>query len=142
MIRPSVYSPAPPFAPQRRKINRILQNAVAKFAWWAAMCYVGLVAKSLLKVRAQVQSRPRQRTCGIRSTICSTPPTPLLRYRISAKSIAPCKLQSPKNCAGGLRGATGGWPHIHLLITEGGFDKSGKFIHKKIIPFKALRRTW
>ena len=32
--------------------------------------------------------------------------------------------------------------HIHLLITEGGFDKSRKFIHKKYIPFKALRRTW
>ena len=23
--------------------------------------------------------------------------------------------------------------HIHLLITEGGFDKSGKFVHKKFI---------
>jgi hypothetical protein len=33
-------------------------------------------------------------------------------------------------------------PHIHLLITEGGFDKSKKFIHKKIIPYNALRRTW
>ena len=33
-------------------------------------------------------------------------------------------------------------PHIHLLITEGGFDKSRKFIHKKIIPYSALRRTW
>jgi hypothetical protein len=33
-------------------------------------------------------------------------------------------------------------PHIHLLITEGGFDRSKKFIHKKFIPFKALRRTW
>jgi len=32
-------------------------------------------------------------------------------------------------------------PHIHPLINEGGFDKSGKFIHKKIIPYKALRRT-
>jgi hypothetical protein len=32
--------------------------------------------------------------------------------------------------------------HIHLLITEGGFDRSRKFVHKKIIPFKALRRTW
>ncbi|HDN58859.1 MAG TPA: IS91 family transposase, partial [Candidatus Marinimicrobia bacterium] len=21
-------------------------------------------------------------------------------------------------------------PHIHLFITEGGFDKSGKFVHK------------
>jgi hypothetical protein len=33
-------------------------------------------------------------------------------------------------------------PHIHLLITEGGFDRSKKFVHKKIIPFKALKRTW
>jgi hypothetical protein len=33
-------------------------------------------------------------------------------------------------------------PHIHLLITEGGFDRSGKFIHKKFIPYNALRRTW
>jgi len=33
-------------------------------------------------------------------------------------------------------------PHLHLLITEGGFDSSKKFIHKKYIPFKALRRTW
>jgi len=32
--------------------------------------------------------------------------------------------------------------HIHLLIAEGGFDKSGKFIHKKFIPYNALRRTW
>jgi len=32
--------------------------------------------------------------------------------------------------------------HIHLLITEGGFDKSGKFIYKNYIPFNALRRTW
>jgi transposase-like protein len=32
--------------------------------------------------------------------------------------------------------------HIHLLITEGGFDRSKKFLHKKYIPFKALRRTW
>jgi hypothetical protein len=33
-------------------------------------------------------------------------------------------------------------PHIHLLITEGGFDRSKKFVHKKYLPFKALRRTW
>ena len=30
--------------------------------------------------------------------------------------------------------------HIHLLITEGGFDRSKKFTHKKHIPFRALRR--
>jgi len=33
-------------------------------------------------------------------------------------------------------------PHIHLLITEGGFDRTKKFIHKKYIPFRALRCTW
>jgi hypothetical protein len=33
-------------------------------------------------------------------------------------------------------------PHIHLLITEGGFERSKKFIHEMYIPFKALRRTW
>ena len=32
--------------------------------------------------------------------------------------------------------------HVHLLITEGRFDKSGKFVHKKFIPYRALRRTW
>lgn len=32
--------------------------------------------------------------------------------------------------------------HIHLLSTEGGFDKSEKFIHKTIIHYNALRRTW
>lgn len=33
-------------------------------------------------------------------------------------------------------------PHLHALITEGGFDKRGRFVHKAYIPFKALRRTW
>jgi len=33
---------------QRRKINCTLQNALAeKAAWWGAMCYAGLAAKSL-----------------------------------------------------------------------------------------------
>jgi len=36
-IRPSVYPPAQPFAPQHRKINCTLQNALAeKAAWWVA----------------------------------------------------------------------------------------------------------
>ena len=33
-------------------------------------------------------------------------------------------------------------PHLHILLTEGGFTKSGKFIHQKFIPFKAMRKTW
>ena len=32
--------------------------------------------------------------------------------------------------------------HLHVLVTEGGFDKRGRFVHQKIIPFKAMRRTW
>jgi len=33
-------------------------------------------------------------------------------------------------------------PHIHALVTEGGFDKYGKFVSKKYIPARAMRRTW
>ena len=33
-------------------------------------------------------------------------------------------------------------PHIHILVTEGGFDKRGRFIHQKFIPFNAMRKTW
>jgi len=33
-------------------------------------------------------------------------------------------------------------PHLHILMTEGGFDKYGKFIPKKFIPFKSMRKTW
>jgi hypothetical protein len=32
--------------------------------------------------------------------------------------------------------------HLHVLVTEGGFDKHGRFIHQKIIHFKSMRRTW
>ena len=32
--------------------------------------------------------------------------------------------------------------HIHALVTEGGFDKYGKFISKKFIPVEAMRKTW
>ncbi len=28
--------------------------------------------------------------------------------------------------------------HLHVLVTEGGFDKCGRFIHQKIIPFNAM----
>ncbi len=33
-------------------------------------------------------------------------------------------------------------PHIHILVTEGGFDRHGRFIHQKFIPFNAMRKTW
>jgi hypothetical protein len=35
-------------------------------------------------------------------------------------------------------------PHIHVLVTEGGFDMrhGGRFVRKAFIPFDALRRTW
>jgi len=33
-------------------------------------------------------------------------------------------------------------PHIHILVTEGGFDDKGQFVHKEIIPAKAMRRVW
>lgn len=32
--------------------------------------------------------------------------------------------------------------HIHALVTEGGFDKYGKFVPKEIIPAEAMRKTW
>ncbi|MFZ2071058.1 MAG: transposase [Halobacteriota archaeon] len=32
-------------------------------------------------------------------------------------------------------------PHIHILVTEGGFDRHGRFIHQKCIPFNAMRKT-
>ena len=33
-------------------------------------------------------------------------------------------------------------PHIHIIVTEGGFNKRNKFIHQKYIPFNAMRKTW
>ncbi len=33
-------------------------------------------------------------------------------------------------------------PHLHILVTEGGFDKHDRFIRQKFIPFKAMRKTW
>jgi uncharacterized Zn finger protein (UPF0148 family) len=33
-------------------------------------------------------------------------------------------------------------PHLHVLVTEGGFDKNNKFIHQKFISFRAMRKTW
>jgi hypothetical protein len=32
--------------------------------------------------------------------------------------------------------------HLHILVTEGGFDKHGRFVHQRIIHFKSMRRTW
>jgi len=33
-------------------------------------------------------------------------------------------------------------PHVHLLITEGGFDRKGNFVHKAYIPYRAMRKVW
>lgn len=33
-------------------------------------------------------------------------------------------------------------PHVHILVTEGGFDEAGKWIKKDFIPFKMLRKRW
>jgi len=33
-------------------------------------------------------------------------------------------------------------PHLHVLVTEGGFDKRGRFVPKRFIPAKAIRKTW
>lgn len=33
-------------------------------------------------------------------------------------------------------------PHLHVLMTEGGFDKSNHFVRKKFISFGAMRKTW
>ncbi len=34
------------------------------------------------------------------------------------------------------------YPHLHLIITEGGFDGKGNFIPKKFIPADGLRKCW
>ena len=33
-------------------------------------------------------------------------------------------------------------PHLHLLITEGGFDKSGRFVSCKYVPADGFRKKW
>lgn len=33
-------------------------------------------------------------------------------------------------------------PHVHILMTEGGFDRTGEFKRKTIISFKAMRKVW
>jgi len=33
-------------------------------------------------------------------------------------------------------------PHIHALVTEGGFKKNGEWVDMKIFPYKMLRRAW
>jgi hypothetical protein len=33
-------------------------------------------------------------------------------------------------------------PHLHVLVTEGGFDRRGRFIHQKFISFRGMRKTW
>ena len=32
-------------------------------------------------------------------------------------------------------------PHLHVLVTEGGFDRRGKFVHQKYISFNAMRKN-
>jgi hypothetical protein len=34
------------------------------------------------------------------------------------------------------------YPHLHLLITEGGFDPKGKFVKVKYFPAAAFRKCW
>lgn len=34
------------------------------------------------------------------------------------------------------------YPHLHLLITEGGFDRRNQFVPKRFIPANGLRKTW
>jgi hypothetical protein len=33
-------------------------------------------------------------------------------------------------------------PHLHLIITEGGFDKAGNFVRKDFIPAEGFRKKW
>lgn len=33
-------------------------------------------------------------------------------------------------------------PHVHILVTEGGFDGAGKWIAKDFIPYVMLRKRW
>lgn len=33
-------------------------------------------------------------------------------------------------------------PHLHCLVTEGGFRKNGKWVDVNIFPYKMLRRSW
>jgi len=98
-IRPSVYLPAQPFAPQHRfrtsaksiaPCTCIAEKAAEKFAWWDAMCYAGLAPKSLLKVR--LSAKP-----ATPKNVRHSAPRLQLRIRIrSAKSIAPCKCIAEK----------------------------------------------
>ena len=36
----------------------------------------------------------------------------------------------------------GSRPHLHLLLTEGGFDRNGKFVSCKFIPADGFRKKW
>jgi hypothetical protein len=33
-------------------------------------------------------------------------------------------------------------PHVHIIVTEGGFDGSGEFVHMTHIPYRAMRKSW
>ena len=64
--------------------------------------------------------------------------TPRLQLHNSAKSIAPCRMQSPKNLHGGLRGATRGWRLKYKSCTRSvGLPRR----ITRCIPLHALRYT-
>ena len=87
--------------PQLRAINCTLQNAVAeKGAWWGARWYAGLVLKA--------QAQPFAPRLQLRNSAS---------LRISAKSIAPCRMHLQKKLCGGLRGAKWGWCLKQLRTT-------------------------
>ena len=33
-------------------------------------------------------------------------------------------------------------PHVHIIVTEGGFDGKGNFVHMSYIPYEAMRKSW
>ena len=33
-------------------------------------------------------------------------------------------------------------PHVHIIVTEGGFDGKGNFVHMEYISFEAMRKSW
>jgi len=33
-------------------------------------------------------------------------------------------------------------PHVHIIVTEGGFDGKGEFVHMSFIPYEAMRKSW
>ena len=33
-------------------------------------------------------------------------------------------------------------PHVHALVTEGGFKQNGEWVDVNFFPFRMLRRSW